>query len=103
MILPNDTIIDEDLKSLNKYLFDTFGNQQLFVCVEELAELQQSISKMVRKPSNENKANLIEEIGDVLIVLNGLIEKYDICTSDIEHTMAYKIIRTNEKLNLGKK
>ena len=94
------TELTENIESLNKHLYKVFGIQQSLVCVEELAELQQSISKMVRNSNDENKANLIEEIGDVLIVLNGLIEEYDICTRDIEKSMEYKIHRTKNRLNL---
>lgn len=92
--------LSEEIESLNKYLYNTFGDKQLFVCVEELAELQQSISKMVRNPIDENKLNLVEEIGDVLIILSGLIEEYNISTRDIETLMAYKIRRTKKRLNI---
>ena len=44
--------------------------EEQFICMEEMAELQQAISKCLRNKKNEE--NLIEEIADVLICIENL-------------------------------
>lgn len=71
-------------------------DDQLFVCVEELSELIQAISKMRRGRGVEN---LIEEIADVYIMLENLKDQYSISEYDVGKSIQYKIERLEEKMD----
>lgn len=61
--------------------------------MEEAGELIQAISKMERKPDNdEARQNLIDEIGDMYICLGELIAEYDLTEDEIERRL-YKKLR----------
>ena len=54
---------------------DTYGNGiQLVVCMEELSELTQAISKEIRGKDNRN--NLVEEMADVHIMIEQVLRHY---------------------------
>lgn len=65
---------------------------QPMICVEELAELQQAISKHCRK----RESNLPEEIAHSLISISVLMTIYGIKPSDVEA----EIKRKEEKLGI---
>lgn len=69
-------IDDEKIEKLKKYLkkvkfiAEHYGKErQLVKTMEELAELIQAIAKYHLKPTEENKAAIIEEIADVNIMM----------------------------------
>lgn len=69
--------------------------------IEELSELIRVLSRIVDadyKTFNENKANLIEEIADVEIMLQIVEDFYKINSADILAMMVYKTERTLERL-----
>lgn len=72
------------------------ADDQLFVCVEELSELIQAISKMRRGRGIEN---LIEEIADVYIMLENLKDQFSISEYDVGKSIQYKIERLEEKMD----
>lgn len=112
-------IIDkvEDLK--NKFVWFCFDKKirnetleqygikmQSLVAMEELAELQKAISKLVRNPEESTKPlefkglkhNLIEEMADVLICMDQLIEFYHIQRHDIQELIQAKQERQAKRL-----
>lgn len=112
-------IIDkvEDLK--NKFIWFCFDKKirnetlerygiekQSLVAMEELAELQKAISKLVRNPEEKAKPlefkglrhNLIEEMADVLICMDQLIEFYKISQYEIQDTIQAKQERQAKRL-----
>lgn len=76
----------EKIKEIIKF----WGDKMPMMCMEELAELQQVISKKERG-KNSNK-DIIDEMGDVYITLEILRTMYDIDEKDIDR-------RIDEKLN----
>ena len=80
--------------------------KQSLVAMEELAELQKAISKLVRNPEEKTKPlefkglrnNLIEEMADVLICMDQLIEFYQIQRVDIQDTIQAKQERQAKRL-----
>lgn len=81
---------------LNKALaFYGRREQEIKVC-EELGELQQEVFKSLK--GTPCKANLTEEIADVLITIEYLKKIHDIKDEDIEFLKNGKIIRLMEKI-----
>ena len=76
------------IKDVAKY----WGNTMPIMAMEEAGELIQAISKYERNLSDEEKQNLIDEIGDMFISLHALIEHYDIDSSKVK-------LRIGKKLN----
>lgn len=76
---------------------------QLRICMEECAELIQAISKVQRYPeSKEHKANLLEEIADVLICIEYIKLIYGISemfiNKEIDKEIEYKIQRISRRM-----
>ena len=82
-------------KSLKKYGVDKI----VLICMEELSELVQAISKIERYPDEEiRKYNLVEEIADVNIIIEYLKIIYDIDVADVNGWIDKKINRLYKKL-----
>lgn len=84
---------------INQETMDRYGiEKQSLVAMEELAELQKAISKLVRNPEEKTKPlefkglrnNLIEEMADVLICMDQLIEYYQIQGIEIQDAIQAK-------------
>lgn len=95
-----------DKKIIDKTM-DRYGiEKQSLVAMEELAELQKAISKLVRNPEERTKPlefkglrqNLIEEMADVLICMDQLIEYYQIQGIEIQDTIQAKQERQAKRL-----
>lgn len=67
------------------------GDIQDVIWMEELAELQQAISKGLR--GKLDRDNLIEETTDVIICLTQLMIKYDINEEELQKMVDYKYKR----------
>ncbi len=77
---------------------DTYGNGlQLVVCMEELSELTQAISKEIRGKGNRD--NTIEEMADVLICIEILKQVFGITNEDINSWIKYKQERNLFRMN----
>lgn len=94
-------------KKIRNETLDRYGiERQSLVAMEELAELQKAISKLVRNPKERTKPlefkglrhNLIEEMADVLICMDQLINFYKIDLSDIQDTIRAKQERQAKRL-----
>ena len=77
---------------------DTYGNGiQLVVCMEELSELTQAISKEIR--GKDNRHNPVEEMADVLICIQTLKQVFEITDEDIDSWIKYKQERNLFRMN----
>ena len=72
-------------------------NLQTTVCMEELTELIQAISKEKRGKSDKN--HLAEEMADVLICIEILKQAYQISDYDIDNWIEKKQTRIYERMN----
>lgn len=92
---------------VNQETMDRYGiEKQSLVAMEELAELQKAISKLVRNPEEKTKPlefkglknNLTEEMADVLICMDQLIEFYHIQRLEIQELIQAKQERQAKRL-----
>ena len=108
-----DNINTDDIKRGIAIIADTYGlNSQLGQLSEECAELIQAASKIRRHsdPSmstprtdyNDDLINIIEEIGDVIIVISEVKRLLRLDENDIVDSMRYKIIRTLKDIDIAK-
>lgn len=89
----------ENLKILKKSLKTHGVEKTILVCMEELSELIQAISKIERYPDEEiRKYNLVEEIADVNIIVEYLKIIYDINNEDISEWADRKLSRLSKIL-----
>lgn len=94
-------------KKIRNETLERYGiEKQSLVAMEELAELQKAISKLVRNPEEKTKPlefkglrhNLIEEMADVLICMDQLIEYYQIERHEIQELIQAKQERQAKRL-----
>lgn len=94
-------------KKIRNETLERYGiEKQSLVAMEELAELQKAISKLVRNPEEKTKPlefkglrhNLIEEMADVLICMDQLIEFYKISQYEIQDIIQAKQERQAKRL-----
>lgn len=92
---------DLDYKELNRKIVFHYGeDRQTNLAMEELAELIQAINKVKRYPDKKERRNrLIEEIGDVKIMLDQLQLIYNITDDEIDKSINYKLRRSMERIN----
>lgn len=92
---------------INNETMNRYGiKMQSLVAMEELAELQKAISKLVRNSEEKTKSlefkglrhNLIEEMADVIICMDQLKEYYNINHAEIQSTIASKQARQAKRL-----
>lgn len=92
---------------VNNETMDRYGiERQSLVAMEELAELQKAISKLVRNPEEKTKPlefkglrhNLIEEMADVIICMDQLKEYYNITHAEIQIIIDSKQARQRRRL-----
>lgn len=92
---------------INNETMDRYGiKMQSLVAMEELAELQKAISKLVRNSEEKTKSlefkglrhNLIEEMADVIICMDQLKEYYNINHAEIQSLIASKQARQAKRL-----
>ena len=74
---------------------------QSVVCMEELSELTQAISKEIRGKDNRN--NLVEEMADVIICLEILKQIFVVTNVEIEEWVKFKQGRTLKRIRYEKK
>lgn len=85
-------------KEIVQRSLETYGNGiQLVVCMEELSELTQAISKEIRGKDDRN--NLVEEMADVIICLEILKQVFEITDKDIDSWIKYKQERNLFRMN----
>ena len=79
-------------------------DNSMVIAMEELAELQQAISKMIRYGNNStfNRDNLEEEIADVMICLEWVKEYYNLSEERIKDWYVMKQERILARMEAGK-
>lgn len=86
-------------KIMNKAIKKYGVEKQLLICIEELSELIQAITKMERYPNDETRKNdLTEELTDVLICLDYLALIYEIDEAKIDEIWSKKLKRLKERM-----
>ena len=78
------------------------ADKQMLIAIEELSELQKAIVKYFRKPTEETRNDISEEIADVYVMLKQLeiMHKND---TDIQKNIDYKIKRLQERIRKEEK
>lgn len=71
------------------------GCMNLVIVMEELAELQQAISKSIR--GKETKVNLIEELADTYLGIKYVQEIFNISDETLAKAINVKLDRQNER------
>ena len=88
----------EQLRHLN-FIVEHYGaKHQQEKAVEELSELITEISRYNQNPDEPHlRANIIEELADVIVMCNQLMIIFD-CTGEVEEIINYKINRQLERI-----
>ena len=82
-----------------KQVLETLQDKSMVIAMEELAELQQAISKGIR--GKLDKDNLTEEIADVYIVLDWIKSYFSVDDEEFLKWYRYKENRIVDRLNRG--
>lgn len=85
--------------SVMKQVLETLQDKSMVIAMEELAELQQAISKGIR--GKLDKDNLTEEIADVYIVLDWIKMYFSVNDEELAKWYKYKENRIVDRLNRG--
>lgn len=92
---------EETMKIFDKCIEIRGKEVQSRQAMEECAELIQAINKCLRYPEDGDiYANLIEEIGDVTIMLYQLKEMFDISNDEVFYSISLKAEREKERLGI---
>lgn len=84
----------EQVKTLEKSIKTYGAEKTLLVCIEELSELIQAVTKMERYPDEKERyENIIEEIADVVVSIQYLKKIYCITDNQINIQIDKKITR----------
>ena len=93
--------IQQLLNDVNTRAILHYGiEKQSVVCMEELSELCQQISKQLRGKGDKN--HLTEEMADVYICLDMLGKMYNIDPEQLEDEILYKLVRTETRIKTEK-
>lgn len=91
-----NSIIQENINTLKDRSIKD-GCYNLVIVMEELAELSQAISKVLR--GKEDRTNLIEELADVSICIEYIKSICDINQDELDRAISVKAKRLQEKFN----
>lgn len=86
------------IKEIEKKGEDAILNRLYLIAMEELAELQQEISRLARR-GWDSKIGLLEEMADVCIIMERLKRRFDISTTDLYKAINVKIDRCQKVLD----
>jgi NTP pyrophosphatase (non-canonical NTP hydrolase) len=67
--------------------------------IEEMGELIVALNKVHRHYSNENIANVIEELADVSLMVDQMIYLYD-CENEVKNIKRQKVKRQLERMGM---
>ena len=89
-------------KTLQKAINWYGADKQMLIAIEELSELQKAIVKWFRKPTEETKSDISEEMADVYVMLKQLeiMHKND---TEVQKNIDYKIKRLQERIKKEEK
>ncbi len=77
-----------------------YNTELLMIMMEECGELIEACSKAIRCEDYIDNERLIEEVGDVQVLINMLFEKKLIHHKDITERMEYKKVKLKKYTNL---
>lgn len=104
-ILNNTPYITEDqlIEDISDFIEYNKSNKEdniLMIAVEEMAELQQELSKIMRgkKESNRNNYSLLEELADVQICIDTIKQYSRITDDDLKYAIDTKMERIRRKI-----
>lgn len=84
----------------SKEVIALFGEQnQIIVAIEELAELQQELTKSLRKKEERfyrDDVNILAEIADVTIMLKQLMVLYEFNQTELDKVIEFKLARLRD-------
>ena len=92
MLKIDEQVVKDTVKVLGQ-------DETLMLTMEECSELQKECSKVFR--CKGNRANLVEEMGDVLICIDYLKELYNISDAELQETIDHKMFRTKKRIDLN--
>lgn len=89
-------------KKLLEKAIEKWGVQsQIFMAIEEMAELTKALSKWYRRPTKENSSQVMEEIADVQIMLKQMLLIFsDISGEDVSWIEKSKLSRLADMLEV---
>ena len=93
--------INVDKSIVSKSIKHYGEGMQSVVCMEELSELSQAISKEIRGIGD--RSNLVEEMADVIICLEILKQIFAVKNVEIEEWEKFKKERTLKRIKYEKK
>lgn len=90
-----------DISKIEREIVQHYGGEYLTtVAVEECAELIQAVTKCKRYGCDgERRANLIEELADVSIIIDELLLIYDVDLTDIFPIIIQKLERQKMRMD----
>lgn len=81
---------------LNRILIHYSPKEQTVQAIEELAELQKELAKILNGKGDQKA--LIGELADALIMIYQLIPIYEVDYKELEETMEYKVDRQIKRI-----
>ena len=93
--------INVDKSIVSKSIKHYGEGMQSVVCMEELSELSQAISKEIRGIGD--RSNLVEEMADVIICLKIFKQNFDVTNIEIEEWNKFKQERNLKRIKYDKK
>ena len=92
--------LQDKMDAVNSQAILKYGIRlQSTVCMEEMAELIQQISKKLR--GKGDRYHLTEEIADVYICLDMLRKMYGVDSELLAILISYKLDRTKDRMTVG--
>lgn len=85
-----------DKTSIEKLLKSKRDTENKFIFIEEMAELQKTITKSYR--GVKNKADMVEEMADVYIILEMMKQSYNISDERLQGTIDFKMSRNLKRV-----
>ncbi len=83
-------------KEFLEHCIEYFGeDKQMVVCIEEMAELTQQLSKFVIDHPKKDRDKLVEEYVDVIIMLHQMKIIFDIQANEVDVAKTFKLNRLN--------
>lgn len=97
-------------KETKNLILDDFTNyhrahdkhEDLIICMEEMAELTQQLSKVVREKTDIHDISVLEEIADVKICLSQLVRAFNIDKEELKYISDIKYERIAQKIKEDK-
>lgn len=88
MIIPDQTDV------LNHYGVE----KQTVIWMEELAELSKAASKCLREDTGEHRADMAEEIADVMICIKQMMQAYSLTANYVQDIINEKCERQRKRM-----